>query len=49
MDIEQTTRDQRIPILLTQDEKQKIQLAAYRAGLKASTYVRMQILALIDG
>ncbi len=44
MDNEMTTRDQRVPILLTKEEKDRMQKAADKVGVGLSTYIRIKVL-----
>jgi len=42
MDIKQNPRDQRIPVMLSKEEKATLQIAAREVGLNLSTYMRAQ-------
>ncbi len=47
MALKDVLRDQRIPVLLTVDERDKIQAAADRVGLGISTFIRVKALEAI--
>ena len=42
-------RDERIPVLLTKAERDRLQAAANKAGLGISTFIRVKALEAIDG
>ena len=41
-------RDERIPVLLTKSERDRIQAAANKAGLGISTFIRVKALEALD-
>ncbi len=41
-------RDERIPVLLTKDERDKLQAAADKVGLGLSTFIRVKALEAIN-
>ncbi len=47
MALKDQTRDQRIPVLLTAEERFKIQTAADKVGLGISTFIRVKALEAI--
>jgi len=48
MTLKPPTRDARIPVLLTADERERLQVAADRAGLGLSTFIRVKALEAIN-
>ncbi len=43
-----TPRDERIPVLLTKDERDKLQAMADKVGLGLSTFIRVKALESIN-
>lgn len=42
------TRSERVPVLLTPDERDKLQAAADRAGMALSTFIRVKALEAVN-
>ena len=45
----ETPRKRRVPVLFTEDEYDRIETAAYDAGLGVSTFIRVKALEAIGG